>query len=103
MPTVVNVPSMLIVWFTTADGEVMVIAPLSVRVTPELTVIPLAVAGALSVIDVAAASAVTVTVWPVQIVTVSPATGKAPAAAPPHAPVVHVLLEFQSPLATRVL
>ena len=54
----------------------------------------------LKVIDVQDAFAVTVTVWPPSIVTVSPATGALAPAAPPEL-ADQVVVAFQLPVATE--
>jgi hypothetical protein len=71
-----------------AVGAVMVIAPETVRLFVPLMVIPLLAAGALIVILVHAAATSTVTITPLLMVTVSPATGTG---FPPH---VAVLLQL---------
>ena len=76
----------------------MVTAPETVSVTPELIVKDVAVV-VVNVIEAQAASAVTETLCPPSIVTVSPATGTLAPATPPEV-VDHVAVEFQLPVAT---
>ena len=73
-------------------------APLSVKVNPEFMVN--VAAAPVKVTDAAAASAVTVTLFPLCINTTSPATGALAPAAPAEV-AAQVFIEFQSPTATE--
>ena len=97
MPPAFRIPAPTVRLVFAAVGAVMVIAPLTSRVTPELIVMPFPPAALLAAIAtvVAAASAVTVTIWPLSIVTSSPATGMTPPA--------HVAAVFQLPVCADVM
>jgi hypothetical protein len=78
----------------------MVIAPDTVKVTPELMFRFAVVEAVVKVTEAHAAAAVTVTVKPPSMVTVSPATGTDAPLAPPEV-ADQVLVAFQFPLATE--
>src|SRR4030042_2915746 len=71
----VPVPTAIVLVTVPLDGAFMVIAPETVRLFVLLMVIPLLAAGALIVMLAHSAAVSTVTITPLLIVTVSPATG----------------------------
>lgn len=92
-----KIPAPTVKFVVAAVGAFMVMAPLTVKVTPELIVTPFPPPALLAAIVrvVAAASAVTVTIWPLAIVTLSPSTGTTPPA--------HVVVTSQLPVAADVM
>lgn len=97
MLAALRMPAPTIRFVVAAVGAVMVTAPLMFRVIPELIVTPFPPTALLAAIVrvEASASAVTVTIWPLAMVTLSPATGIIPP--------THVAVTSQLPVAAEVI